>query len=112
MKTHILFLGFISLILLSVYAEALQSVKGKIVNTRNEPLYNATVVLLNSRDSVMVKATIADKEGGYNFENIAQGTYFISVSMAGHDTAWTTHFSLRLNESFTAPFIVLKEGLM
>ena len=55
---------------------------------------------------------IADKEGGYIFENIAQGTYFISISMVGHDTAWTTHFSLRTNESLTLPSIVLQEGIV
>ncbi|MEO6639187.1 MAG: outer membrane beta-barrel family protein, partial [Ginsengibacter sp.] len=112
MKTQILFLAFISLILLSAFAEAQQLVKGKIVNERNEPLNDATVVLLNSKDSLMVKATIADKEGGYKFENVLQGAYFISASMAGHDTAWSTHFSLRPNESLNLPFIVLKEGLV
>lgn len=112
MKRHFQFLAFISLVLLSVIAEAQQSVKGKIINMRNEPLYNATVVLYKSTDSLMVKATIADKEGGYNFEKIAQGGYFISVSMVGHDTAWTTHFRLRMNESLTLPFIGLKEGVM
>lgn len=112
MKIHMLFSALILLVHFCVNAEAQQMVKGKVVNIRNEPLYNATVVLLKSTDSLMVKGTIADKEGGYNFANIEQGTYFISVSMIGHDTAWTTHFSLGRDESLTLPSIVLQDGIV
>ncbi|MBB1284588.1 TonB-dependent receptor [Flavisolibacter sp. BT320] len=96
--------------LLPFFAGAQQAVRGKVVNTRNEPLHNATVVLLGAADSSMVKGTFADKEGGYSFEKISPGTYFISVSMVGHDTAWTAPFRLQQQASLNLPLVVLKEG--
>ncbi|RYZ44349.1 MAG: carboxypeptidase regulatory-like domain-containing protein, partial [Chitinophagaceae bacterium] len=54
MKTHFVFPAFIACLLLPFFAEAQQAVRGKVVNTRNEPLPNATVVLLSTADSLLV----------------------------------------------------------
>ncbi|RYZ61498.1 MAG: hypothetical protein EOO14_04875, partial [Chitinophagaceae bacterium] len=109
MKTHFVFPAFIACLLLPFFAVAQQAVRGKVVNTRNEPLPNATVVLLSTADSLLVKGTVADREGGYSFEKIAPGSYFIAASMVGHDTAWTDPFRLQ-QAPLHLPLLVLKEG--
>lgn len=110
MTTRFVLPALITCLFWSFCARAQQAVRGKVVNSRNESLHNATVLLLNAADSLLVKGTFADKEGRYSFEKIVPGRYFISVSMVGHDTAWTAPFGLQQNEALSLPLLVLKEG--
>jgi hypothetical protein len=112
MKKSLVLIAFIPFLLMPFFTNAQQGVSGRVVNTRNEALHNATVLLHSAADSSLVKGTVADKEGGYTFAAITQGTYFISASMIGHDTAWTKPFRLQQHASLTLPLLVLGEGKM
>jgi hypothetical protein len=39
--------------------------------------------LLRAKDSVLVKIAVTDKEGKYEFENISDGKFLLSVSSVG-----------------------------
>lgn len=103
---------FLLLAFSSVLGYSQQVVTGRVSNIRNEPLTNATVLLLKSNDSSVVKATIADKQGQYHFATVLTGNYFISVSLVGHDTAWSSPFKLGVGDSLNVPPIIMKEGIV
>jgi hypothetical protein len=65
---------------------------GKISGTilKNESAAaGATVSLLRAKDSVAVKFSVVDKEGGYVFENISNGKYLLYATVIGHQKAWS-----------------------
>lgn len=74
------------------------SVKGKIsvvVNNEGQnKLEGASVELLQQKDSSLVKATLTDKNGLAEFDNINAGDYLLRVSMLNHATAYSEGFSL------------------
>jgi len=45
-------------------------VYGKIVDTTGKPISNANVLLVNSKDSVLVRGMLTNEGGTYSFENI------------------------------------------
>ncbi len=91
---------FLPLILLSIlthFASAQNPTKGKlsVVIVNDElALENATVQLLKSKDSSLVKAAITDKGGLAEFENIGFGTYLLKVSMVNFVSKFSPSFNL------------------
>ena len=77
---------------------ALAQQKGKasitIFNEQSSPIENATVELLRSKDSVLVKAAITDKTGIAEFENIGFSSYIVRASAVGMNTSYTSSFSV------------------
>ncbi|HYE53485.1 MAG TPA: outer membrane beta-barrel protein [Chitinophagaceae bacterium] len=65
-----------------------------VVNEQDQPLENVTVQLLRSKDSVLVKASISDKSGQAEFDNIRFGSYILKASMVNHAPAYSSVFSL------------------
>lgn len=58
-----------------------------IVSDNGIPVETATVALLRTNDSSLVKAEITDNKGKYRFANIIAGEYIISASFVGFATA-------------------------
>ena len=57
---------------------------GKIVSAKEEPIPAANVLLLNSSDSSLVKATLSGQDGTYVMEQIPVGKYLLRVSSTGY----------------------------
>lgn len=66
------------------------------------PVESATAELLNTKDSMLIKTALADKDGITQFENIAFDNYIIRVSAVGFTTQYTNIFSLS-QPSLTLP---------
>jgi iron complex outermembrane receptor protein len=82
---------------LSLLAAAQESSRGKIteaIRNGQQPAENATVELLNAKDSSLVKLAITDKSGIAEFENTRFGTYIIKVTMINFATQYSALFSL------------------
>jgi hypothetical protein len=73
------------------------TIQGLIRDTGNKSIPYANVLLLKSRDSSLVKGTVADSLGKYVFEHIPEGEYFITVSQTGFDPAYSKTFSVNNN---------------
>ena len=58
-------------------------ITGSVLDAANKPLASATVSLLKLEKSQLVKTAISDKDGKYEFINLADGQYIIQVSSAG-----------------------------
>jgi outer membrane receptor protein involved in Fe transport len=57
---------------------------GNVIGENSMALTYATIHLLNSKDSSLVKTTITDSTGNYSFKNVTAGSYFLRASMAGY----------------------------
>ena len=89
----ILFLVFVKID--TLYAQS--KIRGSVIDANGKPIIAATVLLLNSADSVLVKGTIANNSGNYSFDNIAAGKYFITSSYVGFSPVSTTLFQVLSN---------------
>ena len=60
-----------------------------ILNEKNQPVENATVELLKSKDSSLAKTAITDKTGLAELDNIRPGTYLVRTSFVNYATQYS-----------------------
>ncbi|MFL5773914.1 MAG: outer membrane beta-barrel protein [Flavisolibacter sp.] len=75
--------------------------KGKIavtVQNNHVPVDGATVELLKSTDSSLVKIAVTDKSGTAEFENISFNDYFVRASTVAMNTQTSAKFTLSENQ--------------
>ena len=81
---------YITLIILSVigYVEAFcGTVFGTVADSADgSPLVNASLKILNSRDSSFVNGGITDVNGKFTFRGLRKGRYILEVSYLGYKT--------------------------
>lgn len=75
-------------------------VSGSVRDAAGNPLSSMSVSLLKAKDSSLAKIAITGKDGKYEFENIGNGNYLISVTSVGYEKNFSTAFVL--NESNNA----------
>lgn len=56
------------------------SVSGIAVDTKNVLVESATISLMKSKDSSIIKIAVTDKDGKFSFTGIPFGSYFITIS--------------------------------
>jgi outer membrane receptor protein involved in Fe transport len=59
------------------------TISGKVLETADKPLGYANVLLLKAADSTLVKGTLTDEAGAFQFEGIGVGRYKVVASMLG-----------------------------
>ncbi|HEV7781889.1 MAG TPA: outer membrane beta-barrel protein, partial [Chitinophagaceae bacterium] len=93
-------------------AGAQTDTKGKIsgqVNTEGgKAAVDATVSLLRSKDSALVKTILPGKDGAFLFESIKPGNYIVTVSQTGYNKFFSPALTVGENNSvFHLPAILL-----
>ncbi|MGZ3838503.1 MAG: TonB-dependent receptor domain-containing protein [Flavisolibacter sp.] len=86
------------LILLMTFQALAQNssrISGTVRDEQGKALPAATASLLKAKDSSLVKVAISDKEGRYEFENIREGRYILSVSSVGYRKSVSAGFEVR-----------------
>jgi iron complex outermembrane recepter protein len=95
MKKSLLFSCFLFACITSMLA---QNKTGKILGTIQDadgkPLPAVSVSLLLTKDSSLAKTAVTNKEGIYEFEQIAEGNYFISTTFVGYEKGYTPSFAV------------------
>src|SRR5689334_14465810 len=71
----------------------------RIVNEKDEAIENATIELLRSKDSVLVKTALPNKSGQADFESIPFNTYLVRASAVGFAIKYSQPFSLSETEN-------------
>ncbi len=73
--------------------------------TQNTPLPYAGVMLMQTTDSALVKGGMSDKEGNFELVTIANGSYFLKISLIGYEdwysdifTISSTHHKVNFND--------------
>src|SRR6187397_3646176 len=83
-------------------------VSGVITDESQKPLQSVSVSLLRSKDSSLVKIAVTNKEGKYEFENIIEGKFLLTVSSVGFQKKFGQSLEISTeNSSFLAETIKL-----
>jgi outer membrane receptor protein involved in Fe transport len=85
------------IISISSLAQTKGAVSGKIADQQNKAMQSATVSLLKGKDSSVVKFTVTDKVGNFQFENITPGQYLVSITAVGHVKAYSEKVDVKEN---------------
>lgn len=95
-------------IVTSVQAQGGARIAGAVKDAEGKPMAAATVSLLRAKDSSLAKLAVSDNSGQYEFTNIKEGRYLISVSSVGYGRSFSAPF-----EAFgvlDVPAIALQRG--
>ncbi len=84
-----------TVISMSSYAQTGGKISGAIKDGGNQKIIDAaSVSLLQSKDSGLVKVAVADAAGNFYFENIKEGNYLVMATSVGHTKAYSQSFSV------------------
>jgi hypothetical protein len=89
-------------------AQSLTKISGKVNDDQGKQLASATVSLLRSADSSLVKVAVADKNGFYEFINIKEGNYLLQFSSVGFGKVFSNPISASGSE-LEIPVVTLKQ---
>src|ERR1700755_3637291 len=90
--------------------------RGKIAvtisNHQKQVLENATVELLKTTDSSLVKTAISDKNGLAEIDNVRPGTYRVRISFVNYVTQYSQSFPVNADQRLLAlPGIMLQPAV-
>jgi len=75
-------------------------ISGSIKDGGNQKIIDAaTITLLNSGDSSLIKTAVTDKDGNFIFEKVNKGNYLVAASSIGHKLVYSTSFLVDENHS-------------
>lgn len=100
MKKYLVVILFLNLLIpfispdASAQAQVPGSVSGQVKDNANNLAAYASVTLLKSKDSSLVKGAITDANGNYYFEKVQPGNYLVSASFVGKASTYSEPFSL------------------
>lgn len=80
--------------LLSLAQPGKGAINLNILNDQKAGIESATVELLKSTDSALVKTSLTDKAGNTSFEAVTYGSYVVRVSAVGFNTKYSPVFSI------------------
>jgi hypothetical protein len=64
------------------------SIKGQLLDTLNNPLPSATVLLLNPKDSSLVNFGVGDAQGNFELRNVTRSEHLFKVTFLGYRPHW------------------------
>jgi iron complex outermembrane receptor protein len=82
------------LVLIGLLPAAYAQISGKLTNKAGHPLPSASVLLLRSSDTLLVKATSTDEAGAYQLPYNGEGKYRLQISCIGFATWHSPEFEL------------------
>ena len=87
----------IAIITLSFSSQAQKGsgkVTGQVIDGNTKTIESATISLLRAKDSSVAKISVATKDGKYQFEDVAEGKYMVSISAVGHSKGYSETFEI------------------
>ncbi len=90
-------LTIITLITLSFSSKAQITngkVNGTVIDGSAKIIESATISLLRVKDSSVAKIAVANRNGQFSFENVAEGSYVVSISAVGHSKGFSENFNI------------------
>lgn len=94
MKTHIqvIYTNLLMTACVLQVANAQSKIHGLIVDINGKPVPQANVLLLQSKDTTLVKGLVTAPSGSYSFNNIPAGKYLVTSTFIGFKQAYTSSF--------------------
>lgn len=97
--------------LLGESSMAQRKIRGIVTDGKGIPLANANVLLLNAKDSSLVKGLISSQSGNYAFDNEHTGKFIITSTFTGYIQVFSPVFTIsNTNESVEISTIILSEN--
>jgi len=110
MKTRTLSCCFILLCFCAEIAFAQSGgLKGKVSAEGGKPIVFASVLLLKTADSAVLKTALTDEKGAYTFTGLQSDAFFVKVLFTGYETYRTQSLSVS-DTIFSMPEIVLVQN--
>lgn len=72
---------------------------GTVIDGNTKTIESATITLLRAKDSSVVKMSVADKTGKYEFDAVSEGKYLVSISAVGHNKGFSETFDISSTNS-------------
>jgi iron complex outermembrane receptor protein len=69
-------------------------VNGTVIDGSAKIIESATISLLRVKDSSVAKIAVANRNGQFSFENVAEGSYMVSIRAVGHSKGFSEAFSI------------------
>ena len=91
---------------ISMYA---QKISGKLIDGNGIGQAYATVTLLSTKDSSLVKGAVSDDNGAFEMAGVRAGRYLVRVQLVGFQAAFSDPFDFN-NTDVTLPALVLKSS--
>ncbi len=76
------------------FAQTNGKVKGTVEDGSLKTIASATITLLKAKDSSVAKVAAADKTGKFEFDNVAEGKYLVSITAVGHQKGYSPVFEI------------------
>jgi predicted phage tail protein len=93
---------FLFAFLINISAQNKTKITGLVKDETSKPLQSISVSLLKAKDSSLVKVAVTGTDGKYEFENIANGNYFVTVTSVGYEKKMSSVFSSTASVEVTA----------
>jgi len=97
----------LSILVLFGFASVAQNIKGNVKDGDGKGITNASVSLLNAKDSSVVKLAVTDQNGQYEFKNIKDGRYITNVSFVGYKASYSSIFEVSGSGDINIPLVVI-----
>ncbi len=69
-------------------------ITGTVIDGSTKTIESATITLLRAKDSSVVKMSVADKTGKYEFDAVPEGRYMVLISAVGHSKGFSEIFDV------------------
>ena len=98
-KSLTLLIAIITLSLTSYAQNGSSRVSGLVIDGNAKTIESATITLLRAKDSSVAKISVANKDGNFVFENVAEGKYLVSISAIGHIKGYSEKFEISASDA-------------
>ena len=80
---------------MSSFAQTGGKISGSIKDGGNQKIIDAaSVSLLKTKDSALVKVAVTDKDGNFSFENLKEGSYLVLATSIGHTKTYSSKINI------------------
>lgn len=86
------------------------TVKGKVIDEKNQPIEYATATLISPATKEIVKGEVCNQKGEFTIHKVNKGEYILSVSMLGYDRLETEKLVVDGKSAVIEKKIVLRES--
>ena len=87
---------FATFTLINLTAQSQGNISGKIFDENDKPLEFANALLLNPKDSSLIKGALTDSMGQFLFPAVPYGEYLVAGSMVGYPNQYSAPFVLNI----------------
>ncbi|MFI5152519.1 MAG: outer membrane beta-barrel protein [Chitinophagales bacterium] len=97
---------------MATMAQTQTAISGRMVNGKLLPIARGNILLLQSKDSSLVKGTLSGEDGNFALERIPEGKYVLSVSCAGFQPLYSQAFFLSNGQKKEFGDLILAESIL